>query len=636
MPAATPPTAGWRYHWPVMVLAVMAALVAAWARHHLYPAFSWNRDEPVYLWHVEALRAGQLTPTDAGFPDLFQPWLSARGNGVFFTQYTLGWPLVLLAAVVLTGSAANALLLGATLAVLGTYAITIELYDDRRIALGASALMVASPILAIQGGVYLSYLFTLGLGLLFGSLLLRGIRLERALPLVGAGILIGWIFMTRPYDAVLWTAAFAGYAAVRERGRWPRLARLLSLCCAGAIPIVIATLAYNHHVTGGWFSFPITSADPMDTFGFGQKRLMPTFEVVDYDVTTALRATAKNALLLPWFLFGGYLGLVLAGTGLWHRRRDSSSLALVLVGAVFTVGYFVFWGNHLSSLASRISGPIYLIPVYPVVCILMSAAIAHLWTRRRVAYAVLVVLTVGTLPGAISRFEVNREISLQQTSWQTSTEGLTGRSIVFVADTSPYLLYLNPFSSNNADLDGTILYAADNGPAMLDLIAASPDRRPYLQQASVPSEDIGPREHPLDLDVRLVPITIERGASIDITITVSRERSARDEVLHVDTGASEIRAPLDGPTSRVVTRVVTLVPPGGSGGLVAADRGTLSITVGGTTPRERVDLTYRVTDTVIEVMVPAATYEWRLVGTERLRRRTLTLADLVVTVSPSR
>ena len=41
--------------------------------------------------------------------------------------------------------------------------------------------MVASPILVIQSGIYLSYLFSLGLGLVFGATFLGGLRRPTAL-----------------------------------------------------------------------------------------------------------------------------------------------------------------------------------------------------------------------------------------------------------------------------------------------------------------------------------------------------------------------------------------------------------------------------------------------------------------------
>lgn len=610
-------------HWPAVLIAVTAALIALWARHHLFPAYSWNRDEPVYLWHVDALRAGRLAPSDGGHPSLFQPWLSARGDATFFTQYTLGWPLVLLAAAVLSGSAGNALLLGAALAVIGTYVIGLELLRDRRIATLGACLVATSPILAIQGGVYLSYLFTLGLGLLFGALLLSGIRLERPLRLLAAGVLLGWIFLTRPYDAVLWGVAFAAYALVRERARWTRLVRLFVLCGAGALPLVVATLFYNHHVTGGWLHFPITVADPMDTFGFGPKRLMPTFEVVDYGVGTAVRATAKNAFLLPWFLVGSYVGLAAAGVGLWQRRRDPSMLALLFVAAVFPIGYFVFWGNHLSSMAARISGPIYFIPLYAPICLLIASVIVEWWPeRRRAAYGLLAALVVVTVPVAANRFDANRDISIQQVPWRDSVDQLHGRALVFVADTAPYLLYLNPFSSNGPALDDRILYATDSGPDMLDLIAEQPDRRPYLQLGTVASQDTGPRENPSHLDVRVTPIDVLRGLNLTLRISVT---STSDLV--VTTGADEARLTVAGDSTDV-----TLVPPGASDGLTLAERGTIAITLGAGSPLERVELAYRVIDGRIEVLLPAAQRRYGLVDGKREWRRTLTLDELSVEV----
>ncbi len=242
---------------------------------------------------------------------------------------------MLLAAAVLTGSAGNALLLGAAVCVIGVYAIAYELWHDRRVATVGAALMVASPILAIQGGAYLSYLFTLGLGLLFGALLLSGTRLGSTPRVVVAGLLLGWIFMTRPYDAVLWGTAFAGYAAIRDRHRLRDLLRPFLVCGAALLPLVVATLVYNRYVTGKLLEFPITAADPLDSFGFGRKRLMPTFGTVDYGLGKAVRGTAKNAFVLPWFLVGSYVGLLAALVGLWQRREEGTTLALLLMTLVF-------------------------------------------------------------------------------------------------------------------------------------------------------------------------------------------------------------------------------------------------------------------------------------------------------------
>ncbi|MGH9085969.1 MAG: hypothetical protein ACRDYW_10985 [Acidimicrobiales bacterium] len=634
-----------RSHWPAVALALASAVVAVLAKEHLFPGLSWNRDEPVYLWHVDVLRHGQLTATDGGHPDLFLPWLSARGDGSMFTQYTLGWPLVLLAARLVSGTSATALPVGAALAVVGTYALGYELSQRRRTATIAGGLLIASPLLAIQGGAYLSYLFTLGLGCCAGALVLSGWRLARPMRFLGAGAVLGWVFLTRPFDALLWGGAFAGSLLLTEWRRRREVVRAVTLVVTAALPLVAATLVYNRHVTGDLLTFPITAADPLDGFGFGDRRLMPGFETVDYDLATALRATAKNAVVMPWFLVGGYLGLVLAGVGLWMRRRDRLVATCLLVAAAFPIGYFPFWGTHLSSLASRISGPIYLIPLYASVCILAAVALDHWWSRSRLQQlAIVAVLVVTTLPGAITRFDVNRDISQAQTAWRTSVADLAGPAIVFVADTSTYLLYTNPFSSNPPDLDGEILYAVAGSPAMLDLIAEQPDRVPYLQQGSIASPELGPREDPYDLDVALLPVVVHRGPDLTLSVTVSPPPGTSHVAITVTTGAATSQRTLD--ASGSVTLELRLGHDGGTKAtspLGVLARGTVAVAVGfGDTPAEAEGaptvqqlIPYRVAGQALEMVLPAAAQRLTLVDDELEWRHVPVLAELQVAVSPA-
>ena len=596
-----------RAHWPAAALALVAAIVSLWAQHDIFPALSWNRDEAVYLWQVESLRAGHLTSSDGGHPTLFYPFLSGHADGAFFTQYTLGWPLVLLAAEVVTGWVGSALLLGTAVAVVGTYALVMELFADRAVAAVAGAVMIASPILAIQGGVHLGYLFTLGLGTAFGACLLSGIRRRRTGRIVVAGLLVGWIFMTRPYDAILWTLAFVGHAAVVHRAEWRRLVRPIAITAAAAVPLFVATLAYNRRITGDWLGFPITTKDPLDTFGFGDRRLMPRFFVNDFGPRAAVRATTKNLFFLPWFLAGTYVGVVVAAAGLWIRRRSTGVLALVLVGALFPAGYFVFWGIHQMSMFARVSGPVYYIPLYVPLSALIALVLVGLWRRRPPAAVLLgVVLLAATVPASLNRFELNRTLSEGQEAWRSSVAGIEGPALVLIMDTD-YLLWSNPFSRNSPTLDDRILYAVAEDPGALDLIAEHPDRRAFLQQPSVPAPVLGPREDPEDLEVQLVPVEVARGEQLVLEVTVTPPVSDDPAVLSLDAeGQAVVRSVPSGRTS-----VVRLTLGAGGDTALAQRHGTVTLTLSTSTagsyaPRVSQEIVYRVQGSRIEALLPAA------------------------------
>jgi hypothetical protein len=527
----------WAEHWPVVVLGLVAILVSVVVHHWIYPAYSWNRDEPVYLWQVHALRDGTILPTDGGMPAFFQPWLSGHGDGYFFSQYTLGWPIVLLVGEVVFGTAASALAFGTLLAVVGTYAFARTITADRTVSVVAAVLMLASPILAIQSGVYLGYLFTLGLGLLFGAALITGFERRRPLLLVLAGALVGWIFMTRPFDALLWAAAFGLYLVVVHRHEWKRIARGALWTGLGVLPLVVATLAYNKHVTGSFTEFPITAADPLDTFGFGLRRLMPTFGKDDYTVGLALRSTGKNGVFVPLFLFGSYLGLVAAGFGLWMRRRERSTLAMLLLAAAFPLGYFFFWGMHVSAATANLSGPIYFIPLYAPLVVLIATALVRWWQEQRgKGIAAAVVLALVTVPFAVNRIDVNHRISEAQVPWRDGADAVHGRSIVFIQQSGAYLLFLNPFSENPADLDGRILWATDQGAADLDLIARHPDRTPYLQQTSVPPSQKSPNDHPVTPVVTTERLRVLESGTATVHVRITNPTSSPVVVASLQVG----------------------------------------------------------------------------------------------------
>lgn len=623
-------------YWPLLALAALVAVATVVARHVLFPAYSWNRDEPVYLWHMEVLRSGRFTATDGGAPLFFRPWLTGARDGVLFSQYTLGWPLVLAAAATVLGSPAAALPIGAVLVVLGTYAFTRELTSDHTLSLVSSAVMAACPIIVVQGGMYLGYLFTLGLGLVYATLLLSGIRRRRPLRIVVAGALLGWIFLTRPFDAVLWGLAVVGYVAYSRRGAWRELLGPALWLALGLLPLVAGTFAYNAHVTGTPLEFPITAVDPLDTFGFGPRRIMPTMGIVDYDLGQAVVGTAKNGFWFPLFLTGSYLGVLVALAGLWLRRRDRTTVALLAICVLFPLGYFPFWGNSLSSNFAKYTGPFYYIPLYPPLSILIATALIAAWRRRRrLGIAVLAVVALATVLPGLDRLALVRRQSEAQVPWKEAAAAVEGPALVFLAEDQPYLMFLNPFASNDPDLDGERLFATDRGPANLDLIARMPGRTPVRQQASVPLWELFPRPDPVTPEIVTTRLEVLEGAQVALDVRATNTTSRPAVVTTVLIGGRVVDRQTLSTSSREgathSTRVVVGVPgetTDESAVPLPGRRGRITVVVGfgedvagaRADPVARQRLPYRIVDGVAEVLLPpeqfreiwsTATIDWQ-------------------------
>jgi hypothetical protein len=638
---------------PLGVLAIVAVIISLVVHHTVFPAYSWNRDEVVYLWQVQGLAEGKVLTSGGGTPLFFQPWLSGISDGMFFSQYTLGWPLVLLAGH-LFGSTAASLAFGTALAVVGTYAFAREITHDRWIAIVAASVLVLSPMLVVQSGMYLSYLFSLGLGGLFGASLLAGLRRRRWWLLVFAGACVGWLFMTRPFDGFLWGGALVVYVVIAYWREKPRLVRGLAWAALGFLPLLVATLAYNRHITGSFTQFPITAADPRDSFGFGLRSIGTRWTPTNFTPWIAFKGVGRNGWELPPFLFGSYLGVVLAGYGLWLRRHARSTIALLAIFVVFPVGYFFFWGIALSASFARISGPIYFIPLFLPVSVLIGVALVSLWrSRRAVTIVVAAVLVLATVPFMADRLDINHGLSEAQVPWRDAESEIHGRSLVIVERSGPYLLHLNPYSDNPPDLDGRILYAADREAENLELLARHPDRRAYFEATDLTTEQtLADFDLPVPV-ITVTPITVEHGPVLTVRATVTNtsddpvvgatlrlggqvfSRVLSTTAQRGDSFVTEWRVAVPGAPS---TTAETIALPGALGTFVieagsAPDGQTLVAT-----PLERLQLSYRVdgTEFDVEVLTPGRASQFRARNGILRWRRATTLDGLDVQVSPAR
>jgi 4-amino-4-deoxy-L-arabinose transferase-like glycosyltransferase len=571
-----------RCYWPLLALAAIAFVVSTVVRDRVFPLYSGNRDEPVYVAQADALLEGEVTTPTGGKPAFFQPWLHGERDGRFFSSFPPGWPLVLAAADLVLGSKAIAIALAAASVVWGTYLLTRELTRDHAHALLAAALMTASPILIIQSGLYVSYLYTLALGLLFGSALLAAVRTRRRWFAVAAGACLGVLLLTRPLDAVLWALPFLGYAAFRWRSERRQLLALVAMIALGFVPFVVVTLAYNHHVTGSPTEFPITAAEPLNGFGFGPRRIEPTAETLDYTPRRALQAARDNFEHLPPWAFGGFAGIGIALVGVVLSRRRAWAGVLLGICAVFPAAYLGYWGLELMADGAEGIGPQYYIPLFVPICCFTAVALRALWRRQRlVGAATGAVLAALTVPVIGDKADAGQFASSFSEPWVDTLDAAgVDDALVFMPD-SPYLLVIVPTAANQPDLDGSVLYAVDRGPRNLELIEERRGRRPFRLTRELREDD-----ELFDPTYFLQALSVDGREVVTFRMQIKNPGNESTVVAYLEVGGRELAAALLDASSvrgRTYDLTFAVAPPAGDradGALPLPDRrGTVSVGV---------------------------------------------------------
>ncbi len=495
-----------RPRWVVAALAVFTAVFIYTVGETVFPYYTSNHDEAVYLQQAAMLLEGKLRlyPSVA---DVFQPWFFIVDGDSLYPKYTPVTAAVF-AVGMLLGSARLALAIVAAGAVALTYAVVAEVFD-RETGVVAALFLVLSPLFVVEASVFLPYVPAFCLNLLFAWAYLRADRTGDVRFAALAGGAIGISFWARPYTAVLFAAPFIIHALWTLRGLNRRpLVRQTTTALLGLGGVGLA-LAYNTVMTGDPLVFPYQVFAPQDGPGFGHRRILGYER--NYTVALALEANARNLLTYAtrWAV-GGPLGslLALGGLGVVIRRarRRPHPRVLVLAGIALTIalGNLYFWGtlNVLGDLSDTTDGLIsFLGPYYHVGLLLPTVAfgavgaralgrtlrstLAGLDSRRLRAGGLAVVVAcmlvaTGVTAGALGapltdNFRVTEQY---ETAYEPFEEQDFEEAVVFLPD--PYGEWLNhPFQPlrNDPGFDGDAVYALENRP--FAVVDAFPNRTYY-------------------------------------------------------------------------------------------------------------------------------------------------------------
>ncbi|MEF8774578.1 MAG: glycosyltransferase family 39 protein, partial [Halobacteriales archaeon] len=444
------------------------------------------------------------------------------------------------------------------------YATAAEAFD-RRTGLVAAALLVASPLFLVQSSVFLPYVPTLLLNLLFAWAYLRADRTGDRRVAALAGLAIGLAFFARPYTAVLFAAPFLAHALWTLRGLdREAVGRQLVTATLGLAGVAV-TLGYNAAMTGSPLTFPCQVFAPLDGPGFGYRRILGYDRLYSVSLALEVHARALTRYVMNWAP-AGLLGALVALLGLgatFRRVRSVDPRKTVLAGIAVSVplGQLYFWGtlNTLGDLDRVGDGLLYFLgPYYHVGLLVPTAvfgAVGLLWLRdwlgsragtlpdrtrldRRQGRALgaVAVLVLAVPAGALAVGAVASPLAANAgvtDRYESAYEPFEGRSLegglVFLPDT--YGDWLNhPFQAlrNDPGLDEGPVYALEERPfTVLDAVPNRPVYRYVFRGEWAPVDGEGVTGHlqrvrevegeTVHADVRAGMPTYARGATLQVT-----------------------------------------------------------------------------------------------------------------------
>lgn len=509
----------------IVALAIVAFVAAIAVQRNLFPFYSGDHDEPVYRFQAEMLRHGMIS-IPGSQNEFFRPWLSGPRDNHLVMAFTPPWPTVLMVSDVLTGSMLFALGASAALMVGAAFAFARELLGSTRRAVLATVILTLSPLMLLLSGTYLNYVIALALNVVFGALLLRGLRSDSRALLVASGVALGAAFFTRPYDGVLFALPFAVYVIATRRHDLPKVAAIAGWIALGALPVVAGALAYNVAVSGSPLEFPTTvQSEGFSQFGWGTRSVARDTPVIHFTVLEAFESLGSNLWAVPTWLFGTYLALGLAIFGAVRLWRTNRAICGLLIGLtfVFPIGYLAWWASSLTTNGALNGlGPHYYLPVLLPLAILAAHGAAEAARHRREfvvgGLAAAVVLTAIAIPPKISD---KQDVTAKSRRYSDEvTDGLRRREgkpalVIQERRRSSYIMEPYPFLANPPDLDAPVLYARDRGARDINLLDQMPGRRAYrLVHQVEPGRSL---DH---VPVVVKPQSVVRGPTLELHTTI--------------------------------------------------------------------------------------------------------------------
>ena len=252
-------------------------------------------DSVAYFIQAKIFSTGHINVPSHELKDFFTTGYCIN-DGKYYSMYFPGWPLLLSAGIALGVPWLINPILG-IVAVLLMYLVGKEIYD-RETGLFAAALLLYSRCFYVLTPTYFSEPSALVVSSLFAYCSVRTLKEPRVIRALLAGLLLGILFLIRPYTAFGVSLPVIGYLVLSVVQRREKAASSLLILILSFLPMFFMLFLYNYLQTGSVFLTPFQKYNPSNMLGFGLRSFDIIMNPQPYTLINAVRNTIVNMAIL--------------------------------------------------------------------------------------------------------------------------------------------------------------------------------------------------------------------------------------------------------------------------------------------------------------------------------------------------
>jgi len=332
--------------WPVLACALFVFIFT-----NLFSFFNFNHiprvhDEIDYLFQAKIFKSGRLYVPSPCAKEFFD-FPHMINNGKWYSQYTPGYPFLLLLGVLIQAPwLMNPLL--AALSIILFYFLGKEIFNSR-VGIFAAALGAVSIWFLLMSSTMMSHTSSLFFTSFFLLFVFRSLKNPSITNGLFAGLGLGIAVLIRPYNAFLLSFPFLLYYAVRLI-REPKK-RLKNATAFGLITLAFLTvlLIYNQMTNGHPLRMGyLVLHGEEHSLGFGRSG----YTDIPHTPFLGTLRIGESLGALNKYLFGWPLSSFLALLPLlWIARasKENRKKDMLLAAGFFSmmVGWFFYWGTQV-------------------------------------------------------------------------------------------------------------------------------------------------------------------------------------------------------------------------------------------------------------------------------------------------